>query len=239
MIVSINFDPNVLFRGNIANPVSAASWGFTSKNEKHVSAYLDHLEKYLLDYNIESCVHALLEQAPTLSQREVKHCYEAIDWHVTRGMVSSESKIRKKDFKYEWSVALDQAGYRVHYWRIHYLDIKNHSSSPMALAQLKQWAALQESDDDMAWNLDQVLQQLKMARAELKEIQHQSCEKCDKGLRQHLQEEEAKSMDYTDPHAAQKTVKKIEAILWSERQQASYTRINRCLNPLHQWPPEI
>ncbi len=109
----VTFDPNVLFRGNVANPVSTATWGFTSENEKHVSTYLDHLKKYLLDHNIESRVHALLEQAPTLSQREIKHRYEAIDWDVTRGMVSSESKIQKKNFKYEWSVTLDQAGYHV------------------------------------------------------------------------------------------------------------------------------
>jgi hypothetical protein len=130
----VDFDPNVLFRGNVADPVSAASWGCTSKIKKQVSAYLDHLEKYLLDHNIESRVHALLEQAPTLSRREVKHCYEAIDQDITRGMVSSESKICRNHFKYEWSVALDQAGYRVQYWRTHYLDIKNHSSSPTALA---------------------------------------------------------------------------------------------------------
>jgi hypothetical protein len=37
-----------------------------------VSAYFNHLEKYLLDHNIESRVHALLEQAPTWSRREVK-----------------------------------------------------------------------------------------------------------------------------------------------------------------------
>jgi hypothetical protein len=64
----VNFDPNVLFGGNVANPVSAASQVFTSKNEKHMSAHLDHLEKYLHDHNIELCVHALLEQAPTLSR---------------------------------------------------------------------------------------------------------------------------------------------------------------------------
>lgn len=103
----------LLFGGNDTDPVSTASHGFTSKNEKRLSDYLDHLEKYLLDKNIESPVHALLEQAPTLSWREVKHCYEAIDRDVTRGMVSSESKICKKYFKYEWSVTLDQAGYAI------------------------------------------------------------------------------------------------------------------------------
>jgi hypothetical protein len=196
-----------------------------------MSAYLDHLEKYLLDHNIELRVHALLEQAPTLSRREVKHCYEAIDQDITRGMVSSESKIGKKNFKYEWSVALDQAGYHVHYWRTHYSDIKNHSCSPMALAQLKQQAAIQESDDAMAWNLDQVLQQHKMARAELKEIQCQRHKKRDEGLHPCLQEEEAKSMDSMDPHSAEKTAKKIKAIIRSERQQASYTRIKQVFKP--------
>ncbi len=147
----IDFDPNVLFKGNIANPVSTASQGFTSKNEKRVSAYLDHLEKYWLDHNIELRVHALLEQAPTLSRREVKRCcYEAIDRDVTRGMVSSESKIHKKHFRYEWSVALDQAGYRVCYWGSRYSDITNHSSSPTALARLNQW--LHYRNLMMAWH---------------------------------------------------------------------------------------
>jgi hypothetical protein len=116
------------------------SRGFTSKNEKHVAAYLDHLENYLLDHKVESRVHALLEQAPTLSRKEIKHRYEAIDRDVTRGMVSSECKICKKQFKCEWSVALDQVGYCVRYWRTHYSNIKNHSSSPTALARLKQRA---------------------------------------------------------------------------------------------------
>jgi hypothetical protein len=56
----------------------------------------------------------------------------------------------------------------------------------------------------MAWNLDQVLQQLKMARSELKEIQCQSWETHDEGLHQHLQKGEAKSMDSTDPHVVGK-----------------------------------
>ena len=79
----------------------------------------------------------------------------------------------------------------------------------------------------MSWNLDQVLTQLKAARAELKDVQRQSREKRDEGLRQRLKEEEEKSMDSTDPHAVDKTAKKIEAIIRSERQQASYTRIKQ------------
>jgi hypothetical protein len=76
-----------------------------------------------------------------------------------------------------------------------------------------------------------VLQLLQMARAKLKEMQYQSHEKCDEGLCQCLQEEEAKSMDSTDPHAAEKTAKKIEAIIQSEHQQASYTQIKQVFKP--------
>jgi hypothetical protein len=66
-------------------------------------------------------------------------------------MVSSEHKVGKKQFKYQWSVALDQAGYWVHYWLTQYSDLKNHSSSPTAaLAQLKQHADLKDTDDDQS-----------------------------------------------------------------------------------------
>jgi hypothetical protein len=96
---------------------------------------------------------------------------------------------------------------------------------------LKQHAKLKDSDDDLSWNLDQVLQELKVALAELKEIQCQSWEKHDEGLHQCLQEEEEKSMDSMDPHAAEKMADKIEAIIWSEQQQASYTRIKQVFTP--------
>jgi hypothetical protein len=62
----VDFDPDVLFGGNVTDPIASASPGFTSKNEKCVAAYLDHLENYLLDHKVELCVHALLEQAPRL-----------------------------------------------------------------------------------------------------------------------------------------------------------------------------
>ncbi len=37
---------------------------------------------------------------------------------------------------------------------------------------------------------------------------------------------------FTDPHAAEKTAKKIEAIIWSESQQASYKRIKQVFKPI-------
>lgn len=90
---------------------------------------------------------------------------------------------------------------------------------------------LNDTDDDQCWNLDQVLTQLKAAWAELKAVQHQSQEKCykekhDEGLQQCLKEEEERSMDSTDPHAVEKMAK-IEAIIQSEHQQASYTKIKQ------------
>ena len=153
--------------GNVEDPVTASSHGFTSKNEKLMTAYLDHLEKYLLDHKVESRINTLLEQAPNLSRKAIKCRYEAIDRDVTQGMVSSEGKVHKKQFKYEWSITLDQAGYHIRYWKTRYSDLKNHSFSPTALARLKQRADLKDSDDNMSWNLDQVLSQLKAAQAEL------------------------------------------------------------------------
>ena len=38
-------------------------------------------------------------------------------------------------------------------------------------------------------------------------------------------------MDSMDPHAAEKMADKIEAIIWSEQQQALYTRIKQVFTP--------
>jgi hypothetical protein len=41
----IDFDPDTLFGvADVADPVAASSCGFTTKNEKKVAEYLDHLE---------------------------------------------------------------------------------------------------------------------------------------------------------------------------------------------------
>jgi len=108
----LDLDPTVLFGGNVHDPVSPTARGFTSKNEKKVKKYLEKLEKYLTDHKVDQRVDSLIEDAPRLSTKEIKFRFEAIDRDMTRGMLYAEKHVKPKEFKYQWSVALDQAGYR-------------------------------------------------------------------------------------------------------------------------------
>jgi hypothetical protein len=63
----MDFDPVELFRDNVHDPLAGSSCGFMSKNEKKVAKYLDHLEKYILDHNIEPRVQDLREVPFNLS----------------------------------------------------------------------------------------------------------------------------------------------------------------------------
>ena len=109
----MDLDPILLFGGNTHNPASASLRGFTSKNEKKVTEYLDNLKKYLKDHKVVECMDWLIEEAPCLPRESIKQRFDGININITRGMLSAEQKVKTKTFKYEWSVELDHAGYRV------------------------------------------------------------------------------------------------------------------------------
>jgi hypothetical protein len=102
----------------------------------------------------------------------------------------------------------------------------------MALARLWERATIKEEDDDNSWDLDTVLARLRAARTELKDVQCKCREKRDESLCQQLEEEEKKARDSEDGDVAANTAKRIEAIIQSERQQASYTRIKQVFKNL-------
>ena len=112
----MDLDPIQLFGGNTHDPASASSCGFTSKNEKKVMEYLDNLKKYLKDHKVVERVDRLIEEAPRLPRESIKWRFDGINNDITHGMLSAEQKVKPKTFKYEWSVELDQVGYRVQYW---------------------------------------------------------------------------------------------------------------------------
>jgi hypothetical protein len=84
----------------------------------------------------------------------------------------------------------------------------------------------------MAWNLDQVLQQLKMARSELKEIQCQSWETHDEGLHQHLQEGGAKYMDSQILMQLRRQPRRLKPSFGVRANKLPTKELNRCSNPL-------
>jgi hypothetical protein len=136
-----------------------------------VRDYLDYLEKYIQDHKVEERVDSLITEAPNLTREEIKRQLEAIDQDLTHGMLSSKKKVKSKQFKYTWSVALDQAGYQVRYWRTRLSDVSNHSMSHKALGQLFEQSGLSDTNDDVNWDIEKVKEELKKARADLKAIQ--------------------------------------------------------------------
>jgi len=174
----------VLFGGNVHDPVSPAARGFTSKNEKKVKKYLEKLKKYLTDHKVGQRVDSLIEDAPRLLTKEIKLHFEAIDRDMTRGMLYAEKQVKSKEFKYQWSVALDQAGYQNQYWKVRLLDIRNNSHSTIALAKLGARAGMKDDDNDFAWMEEKVKEKLGAAMKELKEIQKQDRQKQDESLQQ-------------------------------------------------------
>lgn len=167
--MDLGLDPAVLFGGSTDDPVAVSSHGFTSKNAKKSKAYLDHPDKYFIDHKITAWIEKLVEDAPTFTRPQLKHQYEGINNDITQGMLAAECKVcPSMEFKYEWSVTLDRAGHCVQYWQVQYSDLKNNSTSHLALGRIFKQAGLKDGDDDPLWDLEKVLEKLKAARAALK-----------------------------------------------------------------------
>jgi hypothetical protein len=75
----IDLNAASLFGGATDDHVTASSRGFTSKNEKKVKKYLNHLDKYFIDHKICSRIDSLAKEVPTLTRHQLKWRYEGID----------------------------------------------------------------------------------------------------------------------------------------------------------------
>ena len=124
------------------------------------------------------------------------------------------------------------AGYHVWYWWMQYSDLKNNSSSHMALSQLFKWVGLKDWDNDVLWDLDKILEKLCQARKELKGAQKKHRENRDAGLKEDLEEKEKKAQESDDPKVAKKAAAAVDALIRKHRMQESYSRIKYVSNPV-------
>jgi hypothetical protein len=158
--------------------------------------------------------NTLINEASELPQKEIKWRWEAINRDIMRGMLSSEQKVKAKQFKYEWSVELDHAGYWLQYWRMRYLDIQNNSTSHKALGNLFKLAAMKEGDNDITWDLKKVKGMQQEAQKELKEIQKRTRKREPKACRKDWRKKRRSPKNLMI--FLEKTVKRIKAIICSE-----------------------
>jgi hypothetical protein len=68
----LDFDPHLLFGGNASDPVSLSSRGFTSKNDKKVTEYVNSLERYWLDHCIPDRIQRLSLAAPNITRKTLR-----------------------------------------------------------------------------------------------------------------------------------------------------------------------
>jgi hypothetical protein len=144
-------------------------------------------------------------------------------------MLAAERKVRSPDRKYLWSKQLDQAGYRVRYWKTRLSDLRNNSPSGPSLDSVQERAGIDYDEHVSTLPLTTILKNLSDATAELKTIQRQDKQNRNKSLQDRLAEAEQEAKDSEDPNAAQKAAKAIEAIIRSEHRQDTYDRIKRAI----------
>jgi hypothetical protein len=90
----LDLDPHLLFSGNASGPVSRSSRGFTLKNDKKVTEYVNSLERYWLDHHIPDHIQRLSLAAPDLTQKTLCQQYDAIDRDIKREMLAAEKTVR-------------------------------------------------------------------------------------------------------------------------------------------------
>ena len=137
-----------------------------------------------------------------------------------------------KESKHEWSVTLDRARYSLRYWQVWYSDLKNNSTSHMALGRIFKWAGLKDGDNDPLWDLEKVLEKLKAAQAALKVAQKQhkdNQDECLKGALEHQLRLLSRELD--EPKAAKKAAAVVESIIRQHWTLESYARIKWVTKP--------
>jgi hypothetical protein len=161
----------VLFGGNASDPVSLSSHGFTSKNDKKVTEYVNSLERYWLDHRIPNRIQCLSLAAPDLTRKTLRLQYDAIDRDITWGMLAAEKTVRHPDRKYQWSKQLDEAGYGVWYWKMRLSAQKCNSSGSPCLDKICDHANIDPAEAALSLSIDELTKKLTTARQDLKEIQ--------------------------------------------------------------------
>ena len=225
----VDFDPSILLGGTATDPVALSNRGFTSKNAKTVTKYVDHLERYWEDHKISGRIQKLQTEAKQLTRTAIRTRFDAIDRDITRGMLAAEKKVRHADRKYHWSKQLDQAGYALRYWQTLLSDRRCNSSDTPCLDRVRERAGIDQDEDHSELSIETITRKIATARKDLKEMQRQDKANRHKNLHDRLKEAEKEAQDSDDPEAAQKAAKAIEAIIRSEHRQEAYDRIKRAI----------
>jgi hypothetical protein len=68
----VDFDPAILFAGQVKSQFNTTTRGFTSKNDRKVQLYMDKVEKYWIDHKISDRVSNLQQDADKITRQEIR-----------------------------------------------------------------------------------------------------------------------------------------------------------------------
>ena len=94
------------------------SRGIRSDDQPSVDRYLTAFTAYADEHNIWNRVSELSVLAPSIPQRHLKECYDAIDRDVTRGILHAEKQAKRSTGRFAWSPKLREAGLLARYWHL-------------------------------------------------------------------------------------------------------------------------
>ena len=114
------------------------SRGIRSDDQPSVDRYLAAFHAYADEHNIWHRVSELSALAPSIPQRHLKDCYDAIDRDITRGMLHAEKQAKRGTGKYAWSPKLREAGLLARYWHLRLRAAQKGIDLRLTIARLVQ-----------------------------------------------------------------------------------------------------
>eukprot|EP00957_Ditylum_brightwellii_P016020 1207259-Ditylum_brightwellii.AAC.1 len=165
----VNFDPEILFLGNLFSSIDPAMRKLKSTNPQRVDNYLEMLQAYFAAYNILERVQQLEEDFEMRLSNFIHLIdkYEVLDRSIIEAMLAAEQLCCKSKHGYAWSIKLVQTGKRVRYWKTCRSSLWNRMESD----HMFHLAKALDIEDDPSLTLPDVDKRLTEARKKLKLVQ--------------------------------------------------------------------
>ena len=162
-----------------------------TRDSAGVITYKDHLRDFTTTHKIFDRIDSIqskIEKDILILDDMVE--INDLDTLITRGMIASENKIKKRQNQYPWSPILDQAILSVSLWKLITSEIKNEVSKEMHIQRILR--LLDTTPTIERHDIKIVIQNLRKAKTSLKQIQRDATHHREKYLQQKSDEEEIK-----------------------------------------------
>ena len=105
-----------------------------TRDSAGVVTYKEHLREFTTTHKIFDCIDAIKNklEKDMLLIGDIKEIND-LDALITKGMLASEKKIRKRQNQHPWSPTLEQAILEVSIWKLITSEIKNTVSKDMQI----------------------------------------------------------------------------------------------------------